>query len=161
MTIPTLPSTHQPIPIWEHPNWMALTICNPYPEMILNGEKPIENRNWMTSYRGPLFIHAGMSKLWMAPGYQQRFQNLTYGAIVGIVTLADCLEITAYTWPSEFQHLKTHEHANGRFCWMLTNVKRFAKPVPCAGALGLWNVRQHKQAPRIVPLVVEQLQAVA
>ena len=43
----------------------ALTICQPYAEMIANHEKPIENRTWPTSYRGPLAIHAGKSRAWL------------------------------------------------------------------------------------------------
>lgn len=32
----------------------ALTIHQPYAELIRRGEKVIENRTWPTSYRGPL-----------------------------------------------------------------------------------------------------------
>jgi hypothetical protein len=43
----------------------ALTICQPYAELIARGEKVIENRTWPTSYRGPLLIHAGKSREWL------------------------------------------------------------------------------------------------
>ena len=43
----------------------ALTICQPYPHLIMLGEKPVENRTWATSYRGPLAIHAGKSRQWL------------------------------------------------------------------------------------------------
>jgi activating signal cointegrator 1 len=135
----------------------ALTICNPYPELILIGEKPIENRTWVTSYRGQLFIHAGLSKSWMTPGSFQRFPNLPFGAIVGVCTLVACLELEAQTWwPDAYQHLKGHQHANGPFCWVVTDVKRFKVPVPCRGAQGLWNV-----PPMVLPLVREQMQVAA
>lgn len=29
------------------------------------GEKRVENREWPTSYRGPLLIHAGKSREWL------------------------------------------------------------------------------------------------
>jgi hypothetical protein len=35
-----------------------LTIRQPYAQLIVTGQKPIENRTWGTRYRGPLLIHA-------------------------------------------------------------------------------------------------------
>lgn len=133
----------------------ALTICQPYPELILLGEKPIENREWVTSHRGQLLIHAGKSKAWMTDDDYRRYPNLVYGAIVGRCDLVACLELDA-AWPTEYQHLKDHEHANGPFCLVLENIKRFARPIPAQGALGLWRVPI-----AIQPMVREQLKAVA
>lgn len=126
--------------------WKALTICNPYPELILLGEKPIENRDWQVSYRGDLFIHAGRSNIWMTPDALQRFPNLTYGALVGVCTLVACLDLYAATWPDPYSHLKNHEHANGPWCWILENIRRFNTPIPCRGSLGLWNVSPRHRA---------------
>ena len=134
----------------------ALTICQPYSELILLGEKPIENREWVTTYRGQLMIHAGKSKAWMSAHAFRRFPELPYGAIVGVATLVACLELTAHSWPSEYEHLHQHPHANGRFCWILINVKRLSKPVPCRGAQSLWTVPLDVQ-----PAVHEQLKLVA
>src|SRR4029077_7780438 len=36
----------------------ARTFRKPYAWAIIHGGKDIENRNWNTSYRGPLLIHA-------------------------------------------------------------------------------------------------------
>lgn len=36
----------------------ALTVRQPWAWAIARGHKPIENRSWTTSYRGPLAIHA-------------------------------------------------------------------------------------------------------
>ena len=35
----------------------AITICQPYAELILLGEKRVENRVWRPGYLGPLLIH--------------------------------------------------------------------------------------------------------
>jgi hypothetical protein len=40
----------------------ALTILQPWAEMIARGVKRIENRTWRTSHRGPLTTHAGKSR---------------------------------------------------------------------------------------------------
>ena len=42
----------------------VITICQPYAELILLGEKRVENRTWPTNYRGTIGIHAGKSKAW-------------------------------------------------------------------------------------------------
>jgi hypothetical protein len=36
----------------------ALTIRQPFPELILRKRKPFEIRSWTTNYRGPLLIHS-------------------------------------------------------------------------------------------------------
>jgi len=43
----------------------AVTIYQPYAELIARGEKRVENRSWRTDYRGPLAIHAGCSRAWL------------------------------------------------------------------------------------------------
>lgn len=134
----------------------VITICNPYPELILLGEKPIENRPQRWNYRGQLLIHAGKSRSWMTDDDHRRYPNLPYGAIVGVCNLVACLEVAAHTWPSEYAHLKDHEHANGPWCLVLTDIKRFKQPVPARGALGLWKVPADLQ-----PAVLEQLKEAA
>ena len=37
----------------------ALSIKQPWAWLIVNGIKPVENRDWYSNYRGPLLIHAG------------------------------------------------------------------------------------------------------
>ena len=39
-------------------NYRALSIKQPWLAAILSGWKPVENRTWDTSYRGPLLLHA-------------------------------------------------------------------------------------------------------
>lgn len=58
----------------------ALTICQPYAELIARGDKPIENRTWPTHYRGPLLIHAGKSRAWL-DGDEDRVYQIDVAAI--------------------------------------------------------------------------------
>ena len=37
----------------------CLTVRQPWAWLLTHGVKPVENRTWKTSYRGPLLIHAG------------------------------------------------------------------------------------------------------
>ena len=39
----------------------AISLKQPWADLIVNGIKDIENRTWKTSYRGKLFIHASKS----------------------------------------------------------------------------------------------------
>lgn len=115
----------------------ALTICQPYADLIANGSKLIENRTWPTSYRGRLAIHAGKSRAWLMDDEDPA--AFVFGAIVAVATLADCLELRSASWPSKYQHLKQHEHCGGPWCWILEDVRRVATPIPFRGAQGLWQ----------------------
>ena len=56
----------------------ALTIHQPYAELIRRGEKVIENRTWPTSYRGPLAIHAGGSVKFLEIAHRDRVVPRTW-----------------------------------------------------------------------------------
>lgn len=121
----------------------ALTICQPYAELIARGDKPIENRTWATPYRGPLAIHAGKSLQWFDPEadlrlYGLRKGDLVLGAVVALAELVACLHVDQ-AWPGRWRHLKDHEHANGPWCWILENVRRVDTPISARGAQGLWD----------------------
>jgi hypothetical protein len=127
----------------------ALTICQPYAELIARGDKPIENRTWPTSYRGPLAIHAGKSRAWLgdedeeAALYAVDVRRIAFGAVVAVADLVACLPAQypadTYNWPASWRHLSDHEHANGPWCWVLENVRRI-DPVFVRGAQGLWEL---------------------
>ena len=113
----------------------ALTICQPYAELIARGEKRIENRTWPTSYRGPLAIHAGKSREWLDPDeIDYPDGELVFGAVVAVADLVGCRRVEDLTggW-------RDHEHAHGPWCWLLANVRRLPTPVPMRGAQGLWD----------------------
>lgn len=113
----------------------ALTICQPYAEMIAIGMKVIENRTWPTTYRGPLAIHAGKSREWLDDDYDysKHFPDMTFGSVIAIVTLEDCVRLNQLP-----AHLVDNEHANGPWCWILNDVHRIT-PVPFRGSQGLWT----------------------
>lgn len=117
----------------------ALTICQPYAELIMRGEKPIENRTWYTGHRGDLLIHAGKSRDWLDPDDLARYPDMPFGAVVGVVRVVACLDYEA-KWGPEYRALHNHEHANGPWCWVLEDVRRFRAPIPYRGSQGLWVV---------------------
>lgn len=129
----------------------AATICQPYAHLVAFNLKPIENRTWPTSHRGELAIHAGKSRNWMDDGDEQRYPDMAFGAIVAVATLSQCLKLSQL--PAD---LRDHEHANGPWCWVLSDVIRLPQPVSCRGAQGLWLVPSD-----VEQLVREQIKAAA
>jgi len=124
----------------------ALTICQPYAELIMRGEKRVENRDWPTPYRGSLLIHAGKSKAWLGENDLDKYPNMPFQALVGGARLVACIHIRevqafARSAPSRWNWLLAHEHVLGPFCWILERIHRLVKPIPCRGARKLWTVK--------------------
>lgn len=96
----------------------ALSIKQPWAWLIVNGIKPIENRDWHCNYRGPLLIHAGKNvdrdgMAWLTlnwtnlglhtliKAYSKPMPDIMtaeLGGIVGMVQMTDCVR----THPSPF-----------------------------------------------------------
>ena len=120
----------------------ALTICQPYAELILREEKLIENRRWSTTYRGQLLIHAGKSRKWFEGVTDAGWplpEECDFGAIVGWVNLIAC----ATRGSLSYRFIELHHqqaHAEGPFYWVLKDAVRLVDPVPWRGNLGLFDV---------------------
>ncbi|WP_027947192.1 ASCH domain-containing protein [Amycolatopsis taiwanensis] len=132
----------------------ALTVKQPWAWAIAAGHKPIENRSWTTSYRGPLAIHAGKTidrhamplvrQLLATIGADtaELDQPLTRGAVIATAELVDvCAQAVSGgtcacgPWAEPGQH-----H------WRLANVQRLAEPALVTGRLGLWHWEAGEQS---------------
>jgi hypothetical protein len=119
----------------------ALSVRQPWADLIIRGIKAVENRSWSTKYRGPLLIHTGQKFDDRCVIQQQAQFNidpdaLPYGAIVGIVDLDDIV---------------TSHHSQfftGPYGWVLTNPRRFHRPITLRGRMGLFDVPSHIINPR-------------
>ena len=116
----------------------TLTICQPYAELILLGQKLVENRTWPTNHRGPIGIHAGKSRDWLKT-YEPLPGKMEFGALVGFAELWDCLPIAAVRRDRKLAS-QLAPHAEGPFCWLLRDVKRLWEPHPMPGKQGLFDV---------------------
>lgn len=112
----------------------ALTICQPYAEMIKTGEKVIENRTWPTSVRGRIAIHAGKSRDWLEDGDESERPDMAFGAIIATAELYDCKRVTDLSWDEQTRH-----DANGPYCFLLRDVNVLDTPIPARGAQGFWE----------------------
>jgi len=78
----------------------ALSLKQPYAELILQGKKTMESRLWNTKFRGEFLIHASMN---VSVGACKRFgfdpKNLVRGFIVGKAVL---IEVKEYFTDEEY-----------------------------------------------------------
>lgn len=125
----------------------ALTVIQPWAGLIALPDdhpdmKRVENREWYTRHRGPLAIHAGKSRARLND-FPRLPPDLRFGCVVAVVDVLDCLkatEILAGQHDDRFPWLKTHQHVEGTWCWVLGNVRALAEPIEYKGGQGLWRL---------------------
>jgi len=131
----------------------ALTILQPWADLIMSGEKRVENRTWPTKYRGRLYIHAGKSRealvtkdvdgqaVCIRTG--KRVEDLRFGFVVGVAVLLDCIpieELRGNSTPAKYPELQSHPYAEGPWCWVLAERPTPIGPWPYKGAQGLFDI---------------------
>ena len=88
----------------------AISIQQPYAHLIMLPDdhehaKRIENRTWHSNYVGPLLIHAGMGRKFLAlsadkkrdVGYDVPLADMAFGAIIGICEMRGCVKLRPRT----------------------------------------------------------------
>lgn len=114
----------------------CISIRQPWAYLVAHGHKPIENRDWPTSYRGEVYIHASKT---IDPDYQFAYEiaaglgitippieELKRGGIVGKCYIDQCVI----------------DHPSPWFFGPYGFVLRHASPVPfqaMPGKLGIFN----------------------
>lgn len=128
----------------------VLTISQPYASLIADGSKWVENRRWATTYTGPLAIHAGKGTQYLD---REELADYPTGCVIAVAKLHGCfhrstilaraygekLKSCPIGFPRTWEELAEHEHCEGPYCWLLTDVKRLATPIPLRGAQGLFD----------------------
>lgn len=126
----------------------VLSTQEPYASLIANGYKSIETRSWCTKYRGDILIHASQGKKFLKSINNYEVlriideMEMMYGNIVCIASLTDCI----YMDDNFVNKIKNchQEHIlgiyeNGRYAWILENVRILNKPIKAKGKLNLWE----------------------
>lgn len=104
----------------------ALSIRQPWVELILRGEKNLEYRSRRMKEMGPLLIHASRTlDESLFEGRDLDPQTLPFGALVGVVDVVGCVAV---------------EGEEGLFAYQLAYPRRFKTPVPYSGAAGIFRV---------------------
>jgi hypothetical protein len=101
----------------------ALSVKQPWANMIASGEKTIETRLWPTRYRGPLLIVSSRSPK-IAPT----------GCALALVEVVDCRPMTK----SDEQAARCEIYP-GAYAWVLHNIRRI-RPFSVKGHLGIYDV---------------------
>ena len=121
----------------------VLTIKEPWSTLIIEGYKQYEFRSWKTKYRGKILIHSSLS---IEKDMVERFKkyNLNYncGNIIGEAELVDCI-LVDNEFNEKLKKINPLVYAKSnhveKYAWKLINIKKYDKPIPCKGKLGLWN----------------------
>jgi hypothetical protein len=124
----------------------AISLLQPWASMIALGHKRVETRSWATTYRGPLAIHASRGQRDGREFHQAErdagkpLTPLPYGAIVAVVRLAGIARTEQIRGQLDAKELELGDYTPGRFGWILEDITPLPTPIPCAGALSLWEV---------------------
>lgn len=126
----------------------AITIKQPWVDLILREGKDIENRTWYTKYRGPILIHSSKKGFRMSNPNSvltldqynsvRDIPNLicnpgAEGSICGMATIVDCIKDSKSVWAE-----------SGCYHWVLENPVELMTPVYWKGGLSLWNVDERE-----------------
>jgi hypothetical protein len=118
----------------------ALSVRQPWAELILLGRKTVELRKWTTRYRGWIWLHTGRSPVAAA---QDHFSlpNLFLGGFVGAFQLRDIVSLDHERWEHwRSLHMDPGTLQPELFGWMINGFARLVTPVPAPGSLGLFAV---------------------
>ena len=118
----------------------ALSLKQPFAELVVSGIKKIEIRKWNTKFRGEFLIHAsrGVDKKAMQ---KFGFEELPKGKIVGKANLVD---VKKYIDEKDFSkdkdiHLASSDY--GKYGFILKDAQR-VKEIDAKGMLGFWEFKQ-------------------
>jgi len=154
----------------------ALSLTQPWATLLVLSEKEWETRSWPTAYRGALAIHASLTfpqwarALCKDRGYYHfgvllkhglRGRDLPLGSIIGVCELVDCIPTDRLsllptgkrdTIVITKQEFGFGDFGHGRYAFKMANALRLEVPIPCKGALKLWEVPQEVEAQIIAQL---------
>jgi hypothetical protein len=119
----------------------ALSVRQPWAELIISGRKSIETRAWTTDYRGILWLHAGRH---VDAILDAKFAIVDppRGAFVGCVELVSVTTFDASRWEAwRGRHLDPGPYGPGLYAWAVANPQRLREPVPGVGRLGLFAIK--------------------
>ena len=125
----------------------TITIKQPWASLIRDGIKKYEFRTWKTSYRGKIYIHAGLGE--DKEAIKRLNMNIDYpkGYIIAEAEIIDCIEVD-----ESFKKKLKEENENiyqgainhrgkNEYAFVLDNIK-IIKPIPAKGKLSFWEYKK-------------------
>ncbi len=127
----------------------VLSLTEPFATLIRWKKKRIETRSWKTNYRGPLYIHASMTKLSKNSLEDNELMSLienkemNFGNIICRCNLVDCIYMTEeyvnQMKENNYQEYICGKYSVGRYAWILENIEPLDEPIKVKGQLNIWN----------------------
>ena len=128
----------------------VLSVRQPWAYLIVAGYKPVENRRWSTTYRGPLLIHAskGVDPDDFMPKQRAYIESagivipedLPRGAIVGSATLTNVYSDGRDEELQDLMFLRGQDGNpwfEGPYGFEMEYAMQFHQPIPYRGSLGI------------------------
>lgn len=121
---PARPTEKRKSPSKRDCGMKALSVKQPWANLIARGDKTVEMRSRPTKYRGPILIVSSRSPRIELAGYA-----------LAIVDVVDCRIMTerdesGACCPSD----------KGKYAWILANIRPLSCPFPVRGQLGIYEV---------------------
>ena len=122
----------------------VITVKQPYASLIAEGYKEYEFRTWKSSYRGELYIHAGLG---VDKEAMKRFEylNLDYpkGVIIAKCNMTDCILIDdkvkeLLKEKDKIVYQGAINSNNKEYGFKLENIEKI-KPIQAKGKLSFWE----------------------
>ncbi len=128
----------------------ALSIRQPWADLIVQGKKTLELRSWAVGYRGPLAIHASQTvdrEACQAHGINP--DQVSTGAIIGVVDLVSIIVLDDEAFASRRNEHLVADPLEGTperfkttplYGWQIANPRTLSQPRPVRGRMGLFSV---------------------
>ena len=123
---------------------LALSIKQPWVDLILRGEKTIEVREWRIDVRGAFLLHASKSIDWKTSellGFSDVL-SLPRGGLLAVVEIAEVIEFTRKSWLDlmprhRVVHPPVREPVYGA---VLGQIIPLSQRIPCSGRTMLFPI---------------------
>ncbi|MBI3397311.1 ASCH domain-containing protein [Candidatus Woesebacteria bacterium] len=106
--------------------YKALSLKQPWANLVASGKKTIETRKWSTNYRGDIVICSSLNPKDPPP----------LGVALCVVELYDVKPMTKND--EKGACIKVYPKAHS---WFLKNLRPINPPIPVRGSLGLFNLK--------------------
>ncbi len=130
----------------------AISLWQPWASLYAIGAKRNETRDWATSFRGRILIHAAKTKdesdYFMDPHFEtalqaagyHSFYDLPFGAIIGAVTVVDMVRTEKIRERLSESEYVFGNYEPGRFAWVSIDAVPLKAPIPCRGMQKIFEV---------------------
>ena len=132
----------------------ALSVKQPWANMLITGVKTMEIRTWKVKYRGRVYIQAGktIDRNYELIDKDLRLKEFDLGMIIGYGYLVDIVELDLIQYTNAVDKHMIPWYCKGYgypgslsvskkcYGWIFENVVEFEDPIPYMGKLGLFNI---------------------